>query len=65
MGTLVSQQHGHGLELRAHGRRDAAALDGRLNLTDGFGEHGGDVAAVADTSLLARGGTASALLALA
>src|SRR5690242_12511778 len=64
-GPFVPQQHGDGLELRAHGRRHAAALDGRLDLTDGSGEHRDDVAVVADASLLRRGGTASALLALA
>ena len=64
-GTLVPQQQGDGLELRAHGRRHAAAPGGRLDLADGSGEHRDDVAAVADASLLPRDGTASALLALA
>src|SRR5260221_4642773 len=64
-GTLVPQQQGDGLELRAHGRRHAAAPGGRLDLTDGSGEHRDDVAAVADGSLLPRGGRAGALLALA
>jgi hypothetical protein len=64
-GALVAQQQGDGLELGAHGRRDPAAVSGRLDLTDGSGEHRDDVAAVADASLLPRGGTASARLALA
>ena len=64
-GALVPQQHGDGLELRAHGRRHAAALDRRLKLTGGSGEHRDDVAAVAGAPLLPRGGTASARLALA
>src|SRR6185437_12723267 len=64
-GTFVPQQHGDGLELRAHGRRHAATLNSRLHLADGSGEHRDDVALVADVSLLRRGGTASALLALA
>ena len=64
-GTLVPQQQGDGLELRAHGRRHAAAPGGRLDLTDGSGEHRDDVAAVADAPLLPRDGTASARLALA
>ena len=64
-GTLLAQQQGDGLELRAHGRRHAAAPGGRLDLADGSGEHRDDVAAVADASLLPRGGTASARLALA
>src|SRR6266567_3020300 len=64
-GTLVPQQQGDGLELRAHGRRHAAAPGSRLDLTDGSGEHRDDVAAVVDVSLLPRGGTASARLALA
>ena len=42
-----------------------AALDGRLDLTDGSGEHRGDVAVVADASLRPGGGTTSARLALA
>jgi hypothetical protein len=32
-GTLIPQQQGDGLELRAHGRRHAAALGSRLDLT--------------------------------
>src|SRR5882757_10513317 len=64
-GTLVPQQQGDGLELRAHGRRHAAAPGSRLDLTDGSGEHRDDIAAVVDASLLPRGGTASARLALA
>jgi hypothetical protein len=64
-GTLVPQQQGDGLELRAHGRRHAAAAGSRLDLTDGSGEHRDDIAAVVDAPLLARGGTASARLALA
>ena len=64
-GALVPQQQGDGLELRAHGRRHAAAPGSRLDLTGGSGEHRDDVAAVADASLLPRGGTASARLALA
>ena len=40
-------------------------LGRRLDLTRGSGEHRDDVAAVADASLLPRGGTASARLALA
>jgi hypothetical protein len=64
-GALVPQQQGDGLELRAHGRRHAAAPGSRLDLTDGSGEHRDDIAAVVDASLLARGGTASARLALA
>jgi hypothetical protein len=64
-GTLVPQQQGDGLELRPHGRRHAAAPGSRLDLADGLGEHRHDVAAVADVSLLPRGGTASARLALA
>src|SRR5579871_829919 len=64
-GTLVPQQHGESLELRAHGRRHAAAQGGRLDLTSGPGEHRKDVALMAIASLLRRGGTASALLALA
>ena len=64
-GTLVPQQQGDGLELRAHGRRHAAAPGSRLDLTDGSGEHRDDIAAVVDASLLPQGGTASARLALA
>jgi hypothetical protein len=64
-GTLVPQQQGDGLELRAHGRRHAATPGSRLDLTDGSGEHRNDIAAVVDASLLPRGGTASARLALA
>src|SRR5580704_736614 len=64
-GALVPQQQGDGLELRAHGRRHAAALGSRLDLTGVSGEYRDDVAAVMDASLLPRGGTASARLALA
>src|SRR6267154_5323242 len=64
-GTLVPQQQGDGLELRTHGRRHAAAPGSRLDLTDSSGEHRDNVAAVVDASLLPRGGTASARLALA
>src|SRR6516225_11187429 len=64
-GTLVPQQQGDGLELCAHGRRHAAALGSRLDLTDGSGEHRDDIAAVVGASLLPRGATASARLALA
>src|SRR5690348_16416039 len=64
-GTIVSQQQGDGLELRAHGRRHATAQGGRLDLTGGSGEHRHDVAAVADASLLLRDAMASGLLALA
>src|ERR1700691_4655049 len=64
-GTLVPQQQGDGLELRAHGRRHAAAPGRRLDLTDLSGEHRDDIAAVVDASLLPRGATASARLALA
>src|SRR3984885_15896322 len=64
-GALVPQQQGDGLELRPHGRRHAAAQSSRLDLTGSSGEHRDDVAAVADASLLPRGGTASARLALA
>jgi hypothetical protein len=63
--TLVPQQQGDGLELRTHGRRHAAAPGSRLDLTDGSGEHRDDIAALVDASLLPRGGTASARLALA
>jgi hypothetical protein len=63
-GTLVPQQQGDGLELRAHGRRHAAAPGSRLDLTDRSGEHRNDIAAVV-ASLLPRGATASAYLALA
>jgi hypothetical protein len=64
-GALLAQQQGDGLELRAHGRRDTAALGGRLDLTDGSSEHHDDVATMADPSLVSRGGPASARLALA
>src|SRR5580693_9790168 len=66
-GALVPQQQGDGLELRAHGRRHAAALGDRLDLTGVSGEHRHDVVVVvvADASLIPRGGTASARLALA
>ena len=64
-GALVPQQQGHGLELRAHGRRYAAAPGRCLDLTDGSGKHRDDIAVVMHASLLARGGTASARLALA
>jgi hypothetical protein len=64
-GTLIPQKQGDGLELRAHGRRHPTAPDSRLDLTDGSGEHRHDIAAVANVSLLSRGGTASAPLALA
>ena len=64
-GTLIPQQQGDGLELRAHGRRHAAAPGSRLDLTDGSGEHRDDFAVVVDASLLPRGATASARLALA
>jgi hypothetical protein len=64
-GTLVPQQQGDGLELRAHGRRHPAAPGSRLDLTDSPGEHRDDIAAVTDASLLPRGATASARLALA
>src|ERR1035438_3896713 len=64
-GGLVPHGQGDGLELRTHGGRHAAAPGSRLDLTGGFGEHRGDVAAVVDASLLPRGGTASARLALA
>src|SRR5258708_39997675 len=63
--TLVPQQQGGSLELRAPGRRHRAAPGSRLDLTDGPGEHRDDIAAVADASLLRRGATASARLALA
>src|SRR3984893_17003736 len=53
-GALVPQQQGDGLELRAHGRRHAAAPGSRLDLTHGPGEHRDDAAAVADASLLLR-----------
>ena len=36
-GTLIPQQQGDGLELRAHGRRHAAALGSRLDLTGRVG----------------------------
>ena len=64
-GTLVPQQQGDGLELRAHGRRHAAAHGGRFDLTGNPGEYRDDVAGVADAPLLRRDGTASALLTLA
>jgi hypothetical protein len=64
-GALIPQQQGDGLELRAHGRRHAAALGSRLDLTGVSGEHRHDIAVVADASLIPRGGTASARLALA
>src|SRR6516225_2715432 len=64
-GALIPQQQGDGLELRAHGRRHAAAPGSRLDLTGGPGEHRDDVAAGPDASLLPRGGTASARLTLA
>ena len=54
-----------GLELRAHGRRHAAAPGSRLDLSDGSGEHRDDIVAVADAPPLPRGTTASARLALA
>ena len=38
-GVLLAQQQGDDLELRAHCRRHAAALDSCLDLTDGAGEH--------------------------
>ncbi len=64
-GALVPQQQGDGLEFRAHGGRHAAALGRRLDLTGVAGEHRHDVAVVAGASLIPRGGTASAHLALA
>jgi hypothetical protein len=64
-GTLVPQKQGCGLELRAHGRRHAAALGSRFDLTDGSGESRYDIATVVDASLLPRGAAASARLALA
>jgi hypothetical protein len=65
-GTLVPQQQGDGLELRAHGRRHAAAPGSRLDLTDGSGEHRDHIAAVVvDAPLFPRGAMASARLALA
>src|ERR1700750_222528 len=64
-GTLIPQQQGDGLELRAHGGRHAAALGSRLHLTGVPGKHRHDIAVVADASLIPRGGTASARLALA
>jgi len=64
-GTLIPKQEGDGLELRTHGRRHAAALGGRLDLTSVSGEHRHDIAVVPDASLIPRGGTASARLALA
>src|SRR5260221_11072454 len=64
-GTLVPQQQGDGLELRAHSRRHAATPGSRLDLTDGSGEHGNDIAPVVDAALLPRGGTANARLTLA
>src|SRR6185437_10130505 len=59
-GTLIPQQQGDGLELRAHGGRHAAALGSRLDLTGVSGKHRHDIAVVADASLIPRGGTASA-----
>ena len=64
-GALVPQQQGGGLELRTHGRRHAAALGSRLDLTGGPDQHRDDVVAVAGAPLLPRGGTDSARLALA
>src|SRR5205807_7857316 len=64
-GALVPQQQGDGLELRAHGGRHATTLGSRLDLTGVSREHRDDVVAVADVSLLPRGGTASTGLALA
>jgi hypothetical protein len=64
-GTFIPQQQGDGLELRAHGGRHAAALGSRLDLTGVSGKHRHDIAVVADASLIPRGGTASARLALA
>src|SRR5439155_12495964 len=64
-GALVPQQQGDGQKLLAHGKRHAAALGSRLDLTGVSGEHRHDVAVVADASLIPRGGTASARLALA
>src|SRR6202034_1168298 len=64
-GTLVPQQQGDGLELRAHGRRHAAAPGSRLDLADGSGEQRDNTVAVVDASPLPRGATASARLALA
>jgi hypothetical protein len=61
---LVPQEHGQGLELRAHGGRHTTAQGGCLDFTGGSGEDRDDVAIVADATLL-RGGTASAFLALA
>src|SRR5258708_36019673 len=52
--TLVPQQQGGSLDLRAHGRRHPAAPGSPLDLTDGPGEHRADIAAVADASLLRR-----------
>ena len=62
-GTLVPQQQGDGLELRAHGRRHAAALGRRLDLTGVSGEHRHDIAVVADASLIPRGGARAAAIA--
>jgi hypothetical protein len=64
-GTLVAQQQGDGLELRTHGGSHAAAPGSRLDLTNGSGEHREGVAGVVDATLLPRGGSASARLALA
>src|SRR6202000_1001479 len=64
-GALVPQQKGDARELRAHGRRHAAAHGGRFDLTGNPGEYRDDVAGLADAPLLRRDGTASALLALA
>ena len=57
-GALLAEQQGDGLELRPHRRRHATALHGRLDLTDGPGEHRDDVAAAAAPSLVPRGGSA-------
>jgi hypothetical protein len=64
-GALVPQQQGDGLELRAHDRRHAATPGRLLNLAGDPGERREGVAALADTLLLPRGGTASARLTLA
>ena len=66
-GALVPQQQGDGLELRAYGGCHPATLGRRLELTGVAGELGDDIAAVTDAPLLllARGGAASAPLALA
>ena len=44
-GVLLAHQQCDDLELRAHRGRHAAALGGRLDLTDGAGEHRDDVVA--------------------